>query len=197
MKKILPLALLIVTAFAACKSDPKKDLDVKKDFVLMDTTKIYPNNSSSDTGMITRTTVVAPPVVVAPAPREKQRVSPAPRATKIKPVVKNNQPSNNSNTTNNTTTATTGNGTAPATTSTGNNKADTVAKAAPAVKKKEGWSDAAKGATIGGVGGAAAGAIIGRNGKGAVIGGILGAAGGYILGRKKDRQSGRVDTIKH
>jgi hypothetical protein len=72
-------------------------------------------------------------------------------------------------------------------TSTGNNTASTAA-----VNKKKGWSKAAKGATIGGVGGAVAGAVIGKNAKGAVIGGVIGAAGGYIIGRSKDKKDGRV-----
>ena len=58
--------------------------------------------------------------------------------------------------------------------------------------QKKGISKAAKGAIIGGVGGAAAGAIIGKNAKGAVIGGVVGAAGGYIIGRNKDKKDGRV-----
>ncbi len=72
-------------------------------------------------------------------------------------------------------------------TSTGNNTSSTAA-----VNKKKGWSKAAKGATIGGVGGAVAGAVIGKNAKGAVIGGVIGAAGGYIIGRSKDKKDGRV-----
>ena len=86
---------------------------------------------------------------------------------------------------NNTSTAPQAGNTAPASTG--------VGTAEPEVKKKTGISDAAKGAVIGGVGGAAAGAVIGRSGKGAVIGGVIGAAGGYILGRKKDKQSGRIE----
>ena len=58
--------------------------------------------------------------------------------------------------------------------------------------KKEGISKAAKGAIIGGVAGAAAGAVISKKGKGAIIGGVVGAAGGYILGRKQDKKDGRV-----
>ena len=60
-------------------------------------------------------------------------------------------------------------------------------------KKNTGWSQAAKNATIGGVGGAVAGAVIGKGGKGAIIGGVIGAAGGYILGRKADKKSGRIE----
>ncbi|MFL5811859.1 MAG: YMGG-like glycine zipper-containing protein [Flavisolibacter sp.] len=58
---------------------------------------------------------------------------------------------------------------------------------------KKGWSKAAKGAVIGGVGGAAAGAIINKKnrGAGAVIGGVLGAGAGYGIGRHKDKKDGR------
>jgi hypothetical protein len=72
-----------------------------------------------------------------------------------------------------------------------NSGSGTVA-AAPAPAKK-GWSKAAKGAAIGGVAGAAAGAIITKSGKGAIIGGVLGAGGGYIIGRGKDKKDGRVN----
>jgi major membrane immunogen (membrane-anchored lipoprotein) len=59
--------------------------------------------------------------------------------------------------------------------------------------KKKGWSKAAQGAVIGGVGGAIGGAIISKNkGTGAAIGGAVGAAGGYIIGRDKDKKDGRV-----
>lgn len=72
----------------------------------------------------------------------------------------------------------------------GSSNSGTVATA-PAEKK--GWSKAAKGAAIGGVAGAAAGAIITKSGKGAIIGGVVGAGGGYIIGRSKDRRDGRVN----
>jgi hypothetical protein len=58
--------------------------------------------------------------------------------------------------------------------------------------KKKGWSKAAQGATIGGVGGAIGGAIIGKGAKGAAVGAVIGATGGYIIGRKKDKKDGRV-----
>ncbi len=73
--------------------------------------------------------------------------------------------------------------------SSGTSSSGTVATA-PA--RKEGWSKAAKGAVIGGVTGAAAGAVIGKNAKGAIIGGVIGAGGGYIIGRSKDKKDGRV-----
>ncbi|MFL5742481.1 MAG: glycine zipper domain-containing protein [Flavisolibacter sp.] len=67
------------------------------------------------------------------------------------------------------------------------------ANTAKASSAKRGWSHAAKDAVIGGVGGAAAGAIINKKnrGAGAVIGGVIGAAGGYGLGRHKDKKTGR------
>jgi hypothetical protein len=61
--------------------------------------------------------------------------------------------------------------------------------------KKKGWSSAAKGAVIGGVAGAAGGAIINKRNRaaGAVVGGILGAGVGYGIGRNKDIKSGRAN----
>ncbi len=65
--------------------------------------------------------------------------------------------------------------------------------ATPAPAQKKGWSNKAKGAVIGGVIGAGAGAVISKEKKvqGAVIGGILGAAGGYGVGAILDKKSGR------
>lgn len=62
-------------------------------------------------------------------------------------------------------------------------------------EKKEGWSKAAKGAVIGGVAGAAGGAILNKKNRvvGAVIGGVVGAAGGYGIGRTMDKKDGRID----
>jgi hypothetical protein len=59
--------------------------------------------------------------------------------------------------------------------------------------EKKGISKAAKGAIIGGVGGAAAGAVINKKNRaaGAVIGGVLGAGAGYGIGRSKDKKDGR------
>jgi hypothetical protein len=62
-----------------------------------------------------------------------------------------------------------------------------------AAKSKRGISKAAKGAIIGGVAGAAGGAIINKKnrGVGAVIGGVLGAGAGYGIGRGMDKKDGR------
>jgi hypothetical protein len=58
---------------------------------------------------------------------------------------------------------------------------------------KKGWSKAAKGAVIGGAGGAIAGAVINKRNRavGAVIGGVVGAGGGYAIGRGMDKRDGR------
>ncbi|MCX2474626.1 glycine zipper domain-containing protein [Pedobacter sp. MC2016-05] len=59
--------------------------------------------------------------------------------------------------------------------------------------KKQGWSDGAKGAVIGGAAGAVGGALIDKKkGRGAIIGGLVGAGGGYLIGRGEDKKSGRV-----
>ena len=59
--------------------------------------------------------------------------------------------------------------------------------------EKKGWSRAAKGAVIGGVTGAAAGAIIDKKNRaaGAVIGGVAGAGVGYGIGRSIDKKHQR------
>lgn len=59
--------------------------------------------------------------------------------------------------------------------------------------RRKGWSKAAKGAVIGGAGGAVLGAIINKRNRaaGAVIGGVLGAGVGYGVGRSKDKRDGR------
>lgn len=71
----------------------------------------------------------------------------------------------------------------------------TTAPAPPPQKK--GWSAAAKDATIGGVAGAAAGALLDKNSRvaGGLIGAALGGGAGYLLGRSRDRKTGRV--VKH
>lgn len=65
-------------------------------------------------------------------------------------------------------------------------------------QKEKGWSDAAKGAAIGGGAGAILGAVVGKNNRalGAVIGGAVGAGGGYVIGRAQDRKSGRVERAR-
>ena len=191
MKKILlPFAIFSVVLFAACNS--KKETSEREMVLLTDS--MYKSNLKSDTAAVAAQPELAAPEVTPPIVKTKSPVrrktnttynQPVKNNTKTPPVVVNNPT------------------TAPAPAPTGTTGTETTAgtgtTATPEAKKKEGISKAAQGAIIGGVGGAVAGAVIGKGGKGAVIGGVLGAAGGYILGRKKDRTSGRVgtrDTIK-
>jgi hypothetical protein len=61
------------------------------------------------------------------------------------------------------------------------------------VVQKKGWSRKAKGAAIGGAGGAIFGAVINKNNrvKGGIVGGLLGAGLGYVIGNEMDRKHGR------
>jgi len=63
----------------------------------------------------------------------------------------------------------------------------------PSQPAKKGWSKAAKGAVIGGAGGAVLGAVINKRNRvaGGVIGGVLGAGVGYGIGRSMDKKDGR------
>ncbi len=196
MKKILLPMIAATFLFTACNSKKKDTLDTENRIVFTDTAATNKANASTDVGakdtakiLVAEKHLAQPKVQVKTITKvvkvyEKQ---PAPRVIKNEnpPVI---TPTSPSTTTTNTTPGTnTGTGTGTM----GNGT--TI----PEKKKNTGWSDAAKDATIGGVGGAVLGGVIGKNGKGAVIGGVIGAAGGYILGRKKDRKSGRVDTAKY
>lgn len=59
-------------------------------------------------------------------------------------------------------------------------------------QSRKGMSSSAKGAIIGGVGGAVVGGVATKSAKGAVIGGVVGAGAGYLIGRKRDKKSGRI-----
>jgi len=61
------------------------------------------------------------------------------------------------------------------------------------VSQKQGWSKAAKGAVIGGAGGALVGGAVSTNKPaGAIIGGAIGAGTGYLIGHGEDKKDGRV-----
>jgi hypothetical protein len=62
-----------------------------------------------------------------------------------------------------------------------------------AAQEKKGWSKTAKGAVIGGVVGAGAGAVINKKNRaaGAVVGGVVGAGAGAVIGHQKDKKDGR------
>jgi hypothetical protein len=175
MKKIAQI-LLIATLFAACQS--KSDLNSNKDMIVTDTSAMYRNNIMTDTGSVIQTTATKN----------------ANAAAANKPVIINNyyNTAPNTSTSRNTTHRRTGTGSGTYASSGTSGSGGTSGGTTTTVRRRRGWSHAAKGAVIGGVGGAVAGAIIDKkHGQGAVIGGVLGAAGGYILGRGKDKREGR------
>ncbi len=195
MKKILLPFLATTFLFAACSTKKKDTLDTENRIVFTDTAATNKANASTDVGTKDTAKIL---VVDKPLPQPKVQVKTITKIVKVyekQPaprVIKNENPPVITPTSPSTTTTIPGTNTGTGTGSTG---AGTTT--APEKKKNTGWSDAAKDATIGGVGGAVIGGVIGKGGKGAVIGGVIGAAGGYILGRKKDRKSGRVDTTKY
>ena len=186
----------IVSVFAACNSNPK--LDTTKQIVT-DTSRLYNNNLYSDTA------------------RTTQAVAPGGAVQSVKQVTYTDNNGVKTKTTTTTTTAPVNSGGAVGThsrrhtnthrynnsNSTSNGSNNSTASSNTGANnggygnntptRKRGWSKAAKGAVIGGVGGAVAGAIIDKkHGQGAIIGGVVGAAGGYIIGRGKDKKDGRV-----
>lgn len=189
MEKII-LPLLSVLIFTAC-SNKKNDLENTKQIVL--TAPAVANADTMVTAEVATEAKAEPTQIINnyyAAPKQAN----LPKKKVQKPVVVNNEqaPAQPEVIVPEATT-TTNSGNEVATNGTGN-----LPEVAPVeVKKKKGISDAGKGAIIGGVGGAVAGAVIGKNGKGAAIGAVIGAAGGYILGRKNDKKSGRIDIVSN
>ncbi len=193
MKKILLPILATTFLFAACSTKKTDSLDTENRIVFTDTAAANNANASTDVGSKDTTPIVVVNKTAEPKLQVKTitkvvkvyEKQPAPKVIKTQPTttLPDSDPYPSTTSTNGSTTSTGSTGTGTTT--------------APVKKKNTGWSDAAKDATIGGVGGAVIGGVIGKGGKGAVIGGVLGGVGGYILGRKKDRKSGRVDTTKY
>jgi hypothetical protein len=186
MKKLfLPIA--IVAVFSACNTKKEED---KRDLLFLNDSSSLQSNVSSDTATVTQAAPEpAAPVAQYTAPKAKKAATTYKKPVK-KVVTRSEEPDASVLNVPSTNT-----GTVPAqtgTAGTGTAGTGTVDNTTTIPDKKEGVSKAAKGAVIGGVAGAAAGAILTKKGKGAVIGGVIGAAGGYILGRKKDKADGRV-----
>ena len=161
MKK-LSIIIFAAAALVSCKG--KDSLQSDKNIVVLTDTSRASGSYLSDTGVakIPVGAVAAAPVRTAPVTRTNATTQ---RTTVYKPGT------SSSSTTTTTTTNNGGNGTT--------------------TSRKTGWSKSAKGAVIGGVGGAVVGAVVGK-GKGAIIGGVLGATGGYIIGRGQDKKDGRI-----
>jgi len=190
MKNFL-LAFSIASIFAACSTESKKELETKTDMVPINTAGYAISNTSTDVGNTDQQEEYTAPVRKRTSTRRNNSAKQTETKQQTAPVVTNT--GNTSATVPETKTTETapasstglpspsGNG---ETASTGNATTETEK-----TTKKKGWSDAAKGAVIGGAAGAIGGAIInGKNrGVGAVVGAVIGAAGGYAIGRKRDK----------
>lgn len=163
MKKLF-IAIAITSTFVACKSKTDKPT-IDKELILLqqNATGSYLTDTGVANNKIDKTADVA------------ERPNAVPAKTGTTKSSNNATASTNSGSSSNTGTNT---NSGTSTNSTNN--------------EKKGISKAAKGAIIGGVGGAVTGAVIGKNAKGAVIGGAVGATGGYIIGRSQDKKDGRV-----
>jgi hypothetical protein len=170
MKKLIYIAAL-AAVFVACKGKTS-ELTTNKEMVSLSDSTFSNSSYLSDTG-----------VVANPDEFINNGGIVSGKSTLPKKNNSNNN-NNNSNSANNNVSSNNGSGTQPQ--SSGPTAASTTSK------KKKGISKSAQGAIIGGVGGAVAGAVIGKNVKGAAIGSVIGAAGGYIIGRSKDKKDGRV-----
>lgn len=193
MKKFLPL-LSLAFVFAAC-STKQAETEVKtlqsanQSPARIDTAGLaqfqqWKSQNELNATDIHEQTVAQTPVkevtIIRERIVERQRpVKQAPQKLEV-PVIAETE--NSGSGTNETVTGSgTSNGTIESTTPT------------PEVSKKEGWSKAAKGAVIGGAGGAVLGAIINKKNPavGAAIGGVLGGTVGYGIGRNKDKKDQR------
>lgn len=184
---LLPLAITSVVLFTACSQ--KKDSTARDMILLTDSS----HNSNLLTDTASGQAIAQPQATEEAAPPVRTNVQEK-NKTKPKPVYNNNAttqaPVATPEPSQPTVTPTPAPAPSAETAGTGSNNEGNSSEgnttATPA--KKKGVSNSAKGAIIGGVGGAVAGAVIGKNAKGAVIGGVVGAAGGYILGKKKDKK---------
>jgi hypothetical protein len=84
-------------------------------------------------------------------------------------------------------------GTVQKNSNTGDGSLNSVSQYPAKTTVKKGWSRKAKGAVIGGGGGAILGAVINKNNRlvGGAIGGALGAGIGYVIGNELDKKHGR------
>lgn len=191
MKKLLPV-LGISILMAACNTSPDVKTDaaqaVQQNISTPDTTGMAEFNAWKAQNELASVSALNQAQQPTTAPEKTRTIvkyvpvkSPSPR-----PVSHTNESSSTSSTAD---LPTPGSSTADG--GSGSSESSGTAQA----EKKEGWSKAAKGAVIGGVTGAAAGAVINKKNRvvGAVIGGVVGAAGGYGVGRTMDKKDGRID----
>jgi hypothetical protein len=195
MKKFLPFMSLVLVTAAACNTTPEKAVKsspVEPSAITSaaaDTAGMaeFREWKASNELMNVQAYQAGQPVVAARPAVRKSVAAPVRKSTASAPV-KSKPASNQSTPSSDNSTASDNGGGGTGTTDAG---AGEVAKA----EKKEGWSKAAKGAVIGGVAGAAGGAVLNKKNRvlGAVIGGVVGAAGGYGIGRTMDKKDGRIE----
>ncbi|MFL5808329.1 MAG: glycine zipper 2TM domain-containing protein [Flavisolibacter sp.] len=190
MKKLLPILSIVLLAvfMVACNQVPKPNVASQQAPALAaDTTGLASYQLWKAQNELASTQQYNQPVSAAPQ-QEKQviiyRNAPAPKV-RTKSSSSKSSSSQSSPVATNSGVSNSDNGIAS---STGTNEAKSTAK--------KGISKAAKGAIIGGVGGAIAGAVINKKNRvaGAIIGGVIGGGGGYAIGRGMDRKDGRVGS---
>ncbi|MGN6530417.1 MAG: glycine zipper domain-containing protein [Ginsengibacter sp.] len=194
MKNLL-LALFVITAFAACKSNSDQK-DQTRNIQLLSDSTAYNNNVFSDTNKVIKAEKI--PAKITEKPRTIVIVkSPAKSPTKIATTSPVADQVTNIPTATNPPVVTTPEPAKPTVdnSASGTSTSQTASTGSETkVQKKKGLNKASQGAIIGGVGGAVGGAIISKKkGLGAVVGGIVGAAGGYIVGKNMDKKYNKFD----
>jgi len=195
MKKLLPI-LGFTFLMTACNTMPEQKTDAvqstQQTMTQPDTVGMAAFNAWKAQNELVSASAYQAQAQVQASPAKTRTIVkyvPVSKPTKSKP-----EASTNSNSTSSSSTSTEQT-TSGSTADNGNGSTSTGAGETPTVEKKEGWSKAAKGAVIGGVAGAAGGAVLNKKNRvvGAVIGGVVGAAGGYGIGRTMDKKDGRID----
>jgi hypothetical protein len=183
MKKLLPL-LAITILMAACNTMPEQKNDAAQtapqSITQSDTTGIAAFNAWKAQNELANVNAMQQSQQTAVPEKTRTIVKYIPvKSTQSKPVSHTSMGQTNSG----------------SSTDNGNGSMSNESSQTAKVEKKKGWSQAAKGAVIGGIAGAAGGAILNKKNRvvGAVIGGVIGAAGGYGIGNGMDKKDGRID----
>jgi hypothetical protein len=208
MKKFIPFLSIAATAFVmtACNSNPKMSGQattpaavVQPPTVLQDTSGLSEYQAwkvmnemkdSKDYGQPEQAVATAPerkaPRVSSPSRAINHRTETPPPPSSPAPVATPQAPVSSAPDAGAGSTASTGAGTGASTAGTGE-----TAK----TEEKKGMSNKTKGAVIGGVVGAGAGAVIYKKNPvvGAVVGAVLGAGGGYVIGGKVGQKKGQLN----
>ena len=196
MKKLIPFFSLAV--MAACNSVPKENANAivanaaqQALVTTIDTTGLASyqawkaQNELADANTYNQPTEPQKPI--AKATKVKKTTRPRISLPTQEPVSLPSAPATN---TENTTVPASDNSTA----SNGTGTTNSPTGETTSTEEKKGWSNKAKGAVIGGVVGAGAGAVINKKNPvlGAVIGGVIGAGGGYVIGGKMDKRDAKL-----